>query len=352
MEERFSHLSEKRVTVEALRVYVPLFQQGETAEKSLAENSNHGARRAELLSAAALKKLAYDEMTELTYPLMRSEIQKAIRNSHLKREEDEIFHTIYYAGLGGMERGLRKFDVDKLEESATNYLFQWIMVYAKKELLNLEAPMGVPPSRFQKHKKIAAVRKKLSEILGRPASNDEILDYFHTGKADFKNYNGPKIKAVGVSQANKKITMELILEQEELEKNLNFAPLQDGADDYRTERLLATFDSVPFDETLMGTFIRSVNIFSDRAISVLKSELQHDLTNSEAEKVRDLSTQSYRSITKLWQQYLSDPSGEFKSFIEANRHEGFEVDSMIKMIDAHSDDRSTTKRRYGALFTD
>lgn len=345
-------MSEKRVTIEALRLYVPLFQQGEAAEKALAETNPQGARKAELLSAASLKKLAYDEMVELTYPLMRSEIQKAIRNSHLKREEDELFHTVYYAGLGGMERGLRKFNVDKLEESATNYLFQWIMVYAKKELLTLEAPMGVPPSRFQKHKKIAAVRKKLSEILDRPATNDEILEYFHTGKADFKNYNGPKIKAVGVSQANQKITMDLIVEQEEIEKNLNFAQIYDSSEDYRSEKLMATFDKVPFGETLMGSFVSSMGTFSEKAVSVLKSELQHDLTESEASAVRDLSTQNYRSIAKLWQQYLSDPSREFKKFIENNRFEGFEVESMIKMIDSHGEDRSATKRRYGALFSD
>lgn len=350
-------MAEKRVTVDALRLYVPMFQRGEAAEARFKDGENRPtgdlADRARLLSERPMKKLAYDELTELTYPLMRREIQSVIRNSHLKREEDEIFSVIYYAGLGGMERGLRKFEVSKIEESATNYLFQWIMVYAKKELLKLEAPMGVPPTRFQKHKKIAAVRKKLSEILDRPATNDEILEYFHTGRAEFKSYNGPKIKAAGVSEANKKITMELIEEQEEIEKNLSFAQIFDSSEDYRSERLLSASDSTPFSETLMGTFVSSMR-FDPEAVAVLKSELQQETTAAEDELLRGISATKHQSTMRVWREYLADPRGDFRTFLQGETHSGFsdhDIEAMLKSFGAApKSKRSVQPARYSVLF--
>jgi len=350
-------MADKRVTVEALRLYVPLFQRGEAAESKLADPQDGSLNdlddRARLLSERGLKKLAYDELTELTYPLMRREIQSVIRNSHLKREEDEIFSVIYYAGLGGMERGLRKFDVTKIEESATNYIFQWIMVYAKKELLKLEAPMGVPPTRFQKHKKIAAVRKKLSELLDRPATNDEILEYFHTGRAEFKSYNGPKIKAAGVSDANKKITMELIEEQEEIEKNLSFAQIFDISEDYRSERLLSASDDAPFSETLMGTFISSMS-FQPEAVAVLKSELQQETSGPEDLMLKGMSATKHQSIMRVWREYLADPRGDFRTFLQGENHGGFsdhDIEAMLNSFGAApKSKRSVQPARYSVLF--
>jgi len=350
-------MSDKRVTVEALRLYVPYFQSGEAAEARLADPKDSTLKdprsRAQLLSEKGLKKLAYDELTELTYPLMRKEIQSVIRNSHLKREEDEIFSVVYYAGLGGMERGLRKFEVSKIEESATNYIFQWIMVYAKKELLRLEAPMGIPPTRFQKHKKIAAVRKKLSELLDRPATNDEILEYFHTGRAEFKSYNGPKIKAAGVSEANKKITMELIEEQEDIEKNLSFAQIFDASEDYRSERLLSTADDIPFAESLMGTFI-TTQPFSEEAVAVLKSELQQETTHSEDEFLRGMAATKHQSIMRVWREYLSDPRGDFRVFLSSERNSGFsdhDIEAILKSFgSAPKSKRSAQPARYNVLF--
>lgn len=350
-------MSEQRVTVEALRLYVPDFQAGEAAELRLKDPEDSSLRdpaeRTRLISQSGLKKLAYDKLTELTYPLMRREIQTVIRNSHLKREEDEIFSVIYYAGLGGMERGLRKFEVSKIEESATNYLFQWIMVYAKKELLRLEAPMGVPPTRFQKHKKIAAVRKKLSELLGRAASNGEILEYFHTGRAEFKSYNGPKIKTMGVSEANRKITMELIEEQEEIEKNLSFAQIFDSSEDYRSERLLSTSDEVPFAETLMGTFIAG-RPFVLEAVAVLKSELQQETTPAEDELLRSMTAAKHQSIMRVWREYLGDPRGEFRGFLEAEKNSGFSEHDLSAMLKSFGSPgktkRSVQPARYSVLF--
>lgn len=347
----------KRVTVEALRLYVPLFQVGDKAEHELKNESSSTVKdtknRAILLSSVGLKKYAYDELTELTYPLMRKEIQMAIRNSHLKREEEEIFSVIYYAGLGGMERGLRKFDVEKIEESATNYLFQWIMVYAKKELLRLEAPMGIPPTRFQKHKKIAAVRKKLSDLLDRPATNSEILEYFHTGKAEFRSYNGPKIKAIGVSDANKKITMELIEEQEEIEKNLSFAQIFDSAEDYRAERLLSVRDKPLFSETLIGSFVSTMR-FSAESVAILKSDLQQDTTREEDQILKNVSTSRHQAVMKTWRDYLGDPRGDFRDFLESERDSGsseHDVEAMLRSLGpAPKNKRTSQPARYNQLF--
>lgn len=342
-----------RLTVADLRLYVPLFQAGEQAEDKLANGIEDLSLSecAKLISEVGLKKIAHDEISKASYALVASEIKKIISKSHLRSEEDEIFPVIYYAGLDGMTKGLRKFDVNKIEASATNYLFQWIMVYAKKELLGIEAPMGVPISRFQRSKKIAAVRKKLNDELGREVTNEELLDYFHSGKAEYKNMNGPKVKKEGVSDANKKITIAMLEEQQKIEKNLTFAQMFDVLEDHRANSMLATFDNRGFNETLIGAFLSECQIFNETAIAVLKSELNADLTENERAILDTMTARTVSSLLQVWRAYLIDPNEKFVKFLRSNLNsagtEDFDVSKLLGLIAAKEVKRNFN---YDKLF--
>ena len=265
-------VTKDRITVEALKFYVPLFHAGDAATERLLKDENISAGDRNALEVQSrLKKLATDKIASLSGPLMTREITKLIRGSHLNGRED-LFDILYYAGITGLVKGLRHFDVDKLNKSSTNYLFQWIITYAKKELNIIEAPFGIAPSRFQKYKKISAVRKKLSDELERYAENEEVLEFFHSGRADVKNMSGRVEKSAKPYASNQSITLELVAEQEHFEKNLSYVSLIDPLEDYSGEITFSKDDYEIFSESLFGTFLDSFN-FTDTARSVLMSDL-------------------------------------------------------------------------------
>ncbi len=160
---------------------------------------------------------------------------------------------------------------------------------------------------------------------------------------------------MGVSEANRKITMELIEEQEELEKNLSFAQIFDSSEDYRSERLLSSSDTAPFAETLMGTFLGSMS-FDPEAVAVLKSELQQETTPAEDTLLRGMSANRAQSVMRVWKEYLADPRGDFRAFLESEGSRAFSdhnIEAMVKSFGAAPRaKRSAQPARYGALFGD
>lgn len=348
-------MTEARLTLEALKLYTPLFQEGAKAQESLDKAAESGTaidtpERMRLEAQVSLGDMAFRKIEELSVPLIRREIMKFVRKSHLRDEAEEIYDVIYYAGLSGMKRGLLNFKIDKLDKSATNYLFQWITTYAKKELLTLEAPMGVAPSRFQRLKKIAAVRKKLSEELQRDATDEEILDYFHSGRAEIKNFEGRKDKKGGVSESNKKITVELIQEQASVEKNLTFAQMFDHDEDQRSESGEVSESDSPFSETLFGMFMKDRG-FDRTAVAVMKSELQYELTVDESALISDAGDRAYNSLARLWQSYLKEPAGDFAKFIREAAGLNFDEADVTKFASiAAAAEPSGKETDYSKLF--
>jgi hypothetical protein len=225
----------------------------------------------------------------------------------------------------------------------------WFTTYAKSQLLEQEAPMGVAPSRFQRHKKIAAVRKKASEELGRPITNEELLDYFHSGRAEVKSMSGPKNrKKLKVSAANQSITLDLIEEQEEIEKNLSFAQFFDSEDEAVASSV--TTEGSLFEETIIGSFV-ATEPFLESAVAVLKSELLYDLTPSEWSALRELSPKDIRDRLNAWKSYLALPDGSFRAYIDANSDSGFsefDIRGTLKLIDGAK--RTISKNRLELLF--
>lgn len=344
----------ERITIEALKYYVPMFQQGDLAETRLRDSKGPlpPDEKNHLETLMKLKELSSLKIASLAAPLITREINKIVSTSHLRARED-MFDLLYYAGLDGMKRGLRRFDVDKINSSSTNYLFQWIVTYAKKELIQLEAPFGIPPSRFQRYKKISAVRKKLTEELGEYADNATVLEYFHSGKADLTTMNGRVKDKDKPSQANLNITAELVEEQERFEQNMLTVGLLDPLEDYSSEVQLSELDMPPFSETVFGVFTNTYNVTEDAA-AVIMSDLSSSLPSPEELRVLErLSQKEYKNLSTQWKNLIKDVSGPFYSFLVENVDSGFaqfDIRGTIASIESY--DRVVNSNLYRVLFED
>jgi hypothetical protein len=343
-------LTKDRITIDSLKYYVPLFHIGDQATERLLESGLSSAEKNSLETRARLKELSVNKIAALSGPLITQELNKMITSSHLNGRED-LFDILYYAGINGLIKGLRHFEVDKINKSSTNYLFQWITTYAKKELTVIEAPYGIAPSRFQKYKKISAVRKRLSENIGHYADNDEVLAFFQSGGADMRSMNGRVSDSGKPSVANLSMTLESIEEQEHFEKNLSYTALIDPLEDYSYEVRFSKADSAPFFETVFGTFISSYNFTKD-ARAVFLSDLKSvSITQDEATAVLQMTSAEYKNLSNRWRDLMRDVSGPFYSFlktVEKDRFREFDVDRTIAAIE--SQEKLVKPERYLPLF--
>lgn len=343
----------ERITVEALRFYVPIFHAAVAAEnRLLSDEKLTPMERNSLETQARLKGLAIDKIASLSGPLITRELNKIISKSHLANKDEGLFDLLYYASKVGLEKGLKHFSVDKLDVSATNYLFQWLLTYAKKELSAAEAaPYGIAPSRFQRYKKISAVRKKLTEQLGHYATNEEVLEHFHSGAADVKTMSGRKATAGKPSEVNRNMTLTMVEEQEQFEKNIFTQELLDS-ESHTSEVKLSSLDSAPFSETLFGVFMARYN-FTMTARAVMMSELQaSDISELEAFAVARIEQKEHRKLSTLWKELLKDKRSPFYEFLISVRDDGFDdfdVEHTIKVIEASA---APAKLRWTYLFDD
>lgn len=344
-----------RITVDDLKYYIPIFHIGDAAEEILLTNDSLSENNRNLLeSKARLKDMAVKKIAELSGPLITFELNKIIKNSHLNGKED-LYNILYYAGIDGMIKGLRHFEVEKINKSSTNYIFQWITTYAKKELSTLEAPFGIAPSRFAKYKKISAVRKKLSEQLERYATNEEVLEYFHSGQADIKNMNGKVANQNEPSKANREIKLSLIEEQEHYEQNLSTVNYVDPTLDYygeiNNETNIANETEQKFENTIMGVFVEQYN-FTEKAIAVLVSNLKYSNVDSKIlEKIFTITNTEYKQITKSWEKLFKDVNGPFYSFLKTADNDIFKelnINQTIKEIENYKEEIGI--ERYLTLF--
>lgn len=314
-----------RLTVDSLRYYVPIFQDADDSyERLIPKVLDEPELSARANATFTLREFALDKLLKLAEPLITKELNSILSKSHLRGTDESILTQLYYAGRAGAVKGLRHFDVDKLEASATNYLLQWFTAYAKKELLTIEAaPFGIPPSRFHTYKKISAVRKKLTEMLGHYAVNEEVLNFLHSGAADVKSMNGRLGSSDKRYSSNQKITMELVEEQEYFERNLIVQNLVDPLDKSMSDLIFGETHTKIFGETIFGAFVAEYHL-TPNAILAIKYELQIDITPEEQEAITQLSSSALRKLVSQWKLLIRDAKGPFYKFLQTASSDGFE----------------------------
>lgn len=333
-----------KLTVESLRFYVPIFQAADDFYEENAPQVSDENRNA-VDSALTLREMTIDHLMDLARPLIIRELNKILSGSHLRKDGDSsIFDLLFYAARGGAVRGLRHFDVEKIDKSATNYLFQWITTYAKKELVALEAaPFGIPPARFTIYKKISAVRKKLSDKLDHYATNDEVLAAFHSGEADMQTMNGRKKAVREPSNPNRKMTMELVEEQEYFERNLISQNLVDPLDQQSNKMLYGTVAHSSFRESFFGAFLEHYP-FTAEARVALMSELQAEPDEGDSEVLASLTPLEIKRLNFKWKALLKDKNGLFAEFLELVENDGYSDFDVTKTLNSLRGYPDTIKR--------
>lgn len=312
----------QRITLDALSYYAPIYQDALKAEKKL--ESDGGTMGASeyygYLAISNLKEMAADRVMFLAYPLVRREINKLIENSYLPYSED-LFSSMFFAAYEGVMRALESFNSSKAK-SPTNYIFQWVFSHIKREILIHETPPGMSVAKFEKLKRIAAVRSKLSAELGYPATDSEVLEYFQSGKANLKTKHG----RVGASESfnmNKSITLELIREQSEFAASMLAQISVEALEDEGVEVVSSTISSTREVHALYGNtvslFVASSNL-TDKAAAVARSEYSpDDVTTSDLQILRNMDSKEYRRIAHYIKVLLRDKGGPFYEFLESNK---------------------------------
>lgn len=350
----------ERLTVEALKYYVPIFQAGDDASTRLIEEHDtiDEFERNRLESLAELSPMVIDRVSELANPLILKMINSILAVSAFRGKREEVINSLYFAGINGMTKGLRKFEVEKLQKSSTNYLFQWIDVYVKKELASMEAPDGVSVSRFQRFKKISAVRRKMTDEMGYEPNDAEVHEYFTSGKADIKNLSGKLGSSDKPYKGNREMKIEDIIDQRLYTEADSALMVFDPTDHVGLDIVSSESVDDTFEESVFGMFIRE-NDMTDEAIGVIMSEMKVvNVPDRVVSAVSALNSRQYSSLLKAWKALLVDTHGPFHAFLKDMSSHGADVNAVASAIINNigmplSEHKSSTrvKPTYTSLFS-
>lgn len=212
---------------------LPLLKAGLLAKDKLAADDGSLTRRekTELRRQATEGDRAFERMIDrinwLAKKIVRQEMEKP-RTFHVILNEEDLMQAAYE----GVFKMCRNMDLSKMS-SAVNYLMSWIRTSVEREAGKDEAEFGVSASKLRLYKKISAIRAKMEKETDRKVTDEELLEYIHSGAADVKTKYGhkaeSKAKRGGVME-NQKITLEQIRGQRELTEDFSMHfPVTDPA---------------------------------------------------------------------------------------------------------------------------
>lgn len=354
-----------RMSVESLQKYTPIYQDGLLAEELL--EKKYAQKNLDVEDTLEIDQLetrrrrgqfALQKLLEQATPLLHAEVSKIAKRAAFHSPE-EVHSVLFYEACEGIKKGFAKYSVKKSTASVTNYLFQWATTYAKRELNKIEAPFGVPPSRYEKYQKIGAVRSKLSEHLGRNATNDEVHKYFISGKADIQTMNGPvALKNTG-SKANRNMSLKLIEDQDFFEKHLAYTDYIDDGTSYYPDNSTPIHDEfIRGERSVIMDFIEEYNdLFTSKAKYVILHETQTTIPEAEIVVVNeDVTDKEYRAIIAEWRALIREKDGLFHQWVQEKvaRDDVEEYDVNMKGLlnNIENSTKPKTKKRYSKLFTD
>lgn len=372
-----------RISLESLQKYTPLLQEGLKAQEILDEkygvdgqyvfdspssisiehNNVNPSDIDQVLEVSTLEAKYYrgqfagEKLIEQATPLLHSEVAKISARAQF-HDPEEVHSVLFYEARNGLMRGLAKYDHQKNKGSVTNYLFQWATTYARRELNKLEAPFGVPPSRYEKYRKISAVRSKLTEELGRYATNEEVHSYFISGSADIRTLNGPVHLRGRRSSANQNMDLKLVEDQEYFEKHLAYTRyLQDENYDFYPENIASGLGTVEeqSEKSLFKEFVE-LHDFRDEAVAVIFNEAQIVSSDAPPVDVSEIKDDRYRAVMKEWRALVREKEGLFHLFIrekvESDDISGYDFDlrKLLEILDGAVEPKGRIGKKYSLLF--
>lgn len=145
------------ITAELLHELVPVIQAQGTQHHSQAEIEQAKLR---------LYRAAYPLLVDIAAREYRRRQQWSSHSSM-----DDLIQD----GSIGFFKALSGFDLAAMGASATHYLGQWMLVAMRRGAESLDHDFQVGQDQGQKFRRIRAIRARLSNELGRDASDDEVI---------------------------------------------------------------------------------------------------------------------------------------------------------------------------------
>lgn len=231
----------QQLTLELLRAKIPTVKQGKEAFDRL--NSEEAISPSEKRKLIILQKQGNKAQEELLYaalPLIKSIASKEFqrrRNWSSRVSYDDIMQE----AMIGFIRGLQSFKIDATNVSPTNYLGQWITVSIRRKVESMDHDFTIPYEMVERHRRIRAVRARISTILEREPTDEELLEALNAMEQDGAVYKWGKVNKDSNASRSKKFTQKHIDEyRETLDKTYGLTTYEIQTDDnddgfYETE---------------------------------------------------------------------------------------------------------------------
>ena len=324
--------------------WLPVFKKGIDAKSRLDDGSLSRPDLVMLRKAAADGDIAFQRISEkvmiVAAPIINREMSKP-RAFHVIIEREDLES----AALEGIYSALMNMDMDRMK-SPTNYVLQWIDTKVTRTALKMESSTGLSPSKLRIYKKIAAVRKTIRENKGSEPSDEEVLDYFHSGQADYKSMNGRVNKAKGVYKSNSSIRMKDIKEQKEWDDGYNLhTPI---TDQFEIDSELFHEDDMLENEDAFRSSVMFWTAYMDyMGISEEQQDIIAEGLNLFPVRPVPVPDSMVRSVSRDFIKLIQHPSGNIQSFsVEYTKMHGDGFwRAFVEMLTV-SDDSSSRRRLH------
>lgn len=177
----------EKLTIESLRKYIPVVKEGYAAKEQLdnAQEKTIQERRA-LHIAMRDGEQAKEQLFLMAMPLIITMATKEY-NRRQAWSSKVTFDDLMSDGFSGFLRGILAYNVDGKHSSPTNYIGQWIFTEMSRNADQMDHDFSIPGEAIERHRKIRAIRARLSTELGREPTDEEIViaaeDTSHAGGA-------------------------------------------------------------------------------------------------------------------------------------------------------------------------
>lgn len=164
------------LTLETLRKYVPLVQAGNNAVVRLREETQLPRDTSRQLHRTVHEgERAKERLVLIALPLVKTLAYREFRRRQAWSSRVP-FEEVVQEGIAGLLKGINAYNVDGGHKSPTNYIGQWVMTEIRRNVEDLEHDFSVPYETIERHRKIRAIRSRLSSELSREPTDAEIIE--------------------------------------------------------------------------------------------------------------------------------------------------------------------------------